>query len=61
MCGAEAVKSGANAGQIVKRAAAVCGGGGGGKPAMAQAGAKDATKIGAALEEAKKAIEELIK
>lgn len=57
----DAVKKGANAGQIVKAAATVCGGGGGGKPNMAQAGGKDASKIEAALEEAKKVIEGQIK
>ena len=42
-----------NAGQIVKAAAQVCGGNGGGKPTMAQAGAKDITKLEEAILAAK--------
>ncbi len=61
MCSDNAVKAGANAGQIVKAAAAVCGGGGGGRPNMAQAGGKDASKISEALEAAKTTIEGLIR
>ncbi len=49
---------GVHAGEIAKRAARVTGGGGGGKPTMAQAGGKDASKIDEALAEAKRAIEE---
>ena len=49
-----AVKAGAHAGNIVRTAAQICGGGGGGRPNMAQAGGKDASKVGQALEEAKK-------
>lgn len=41
------------AGQIVKQAAQICGGGGGGRPDMAQAGAKDISKIKEALAEVK--------
>ena len=44
------VKSGVHAGKIVKEVASICGGGGGGRPDMAQAGAKDASKIEKALE-----------
>jgi alanyl-tRNA synthetase len=47
--GADAVKAGAHAGKLVKEAAAVCGGKGGGKPDLAQAGGKDASKIEEAL------------
>ena len=61
MCSDNAVKSGANAGQIVKAAATVCGGGGGGRPNMAQAGGKDASKIDEALQTAKTIIEGMIK
>ncbi|MTL72830.1 alanine--tRNA ligase, partial [Turicibacter sanguinis] len=43
------VKQGVHAGKIVKEVATICGGGGGGRPDMAQAGAKDATKIEEAL------------
>ncbi len=50
-CGvtADYVKQGVHAGKIVKEVASVCGGGGGGRPDMAQAGAKDITKIADAL------------
>ncbi|WMT40044.1 alanine--tRNA ligase [Paenibacillus sp. D2_2] len=50
------VKRGLHAGKLVKEVAAVCGGGGGGRPDMAQAGGKDASK----LEEALKVAEEWI-
>ncbi|NJP36552.1 alanine--tRNA ligase [Alkalicoccus luteus] len=43
------VKEGYHAGKLIKEVAAVCGGGGGGRPDMAQAGAKDASKIPEAL------------
>ncbi len=55
------VKKGVHAGNIIKAAAAVCGGGGGGRPNMAQAGGKDASKIGDALEKAKEIIAEQTK
>ena len=44
------VKQGVHAGKIVKEVATICGGGGGGRPDMAQAGAKDASKINEALQ-----------
>lgn len=47
-----AVKAGAHAGNIIKEAAKICGGGGGGRPNMAQAGGKDASKISEALKSA---------
>ncbi len=49
---------GLHAGEIAKRAARMTGGGGGGKPTMAQAGGKDASKVDDALVEARRAIEE---
>lgn len=43
------VKRGISAGALVKEAAAICGGGGGGRPDLAQAGGKDASKLPEAL------------
>lgn len=57
----DVVKKGVHAGNIIKAAAAVCGGGGGGRPNMAQAGGKDATKIGEALAKAEEIIGEQVK
>ena len=45
----DAVSAGAHAGNLVKAAANAAGGGGGGRPDFAQAGGKDAAKIGDAL------------
>ncbi|MEK4512368.1 alanine--tRNA ligase [Paenibacillus anaericanus] len=45
----EEVKRGLHAGKLVKEVATVCGGGGGGRPDMAQAGGKDASKLDEAL------------
>jgi alanyl-tRNA synthetase len=45
----EAVKAGAHAGNIVKVVAGIVGGGGGGRPNMARAGGKDASKLDEAL------------
>lgn len=46
----EAIAKGFKAGDIVKQAAMICGGNGGGRADMAQAGAKDNTKIDEAFE-----------
>ncbi|MGL4608110.1 MAG: alanine--tRNA ligase [Trueperaceae bacterium] len=46
----EAQGKGAHAGNIIKEVATRAGGGGGGKPDMAQAGVKDASKLQSALE-----------
>jgi alanyl-tRNA synthetase len=43
------VERGLHAGRIVKAVAAVVGGGGGGKPSLAQAGGRDARRLGEAL------------
>ena len=48
-CGAEAVKKGVNAGNIVKKMAQITGGGGGGRPDMATSGGKDISKLDEAL------------
>jgi len=39
-----------HAGQLVKAVAQVVGGGGGGRPTLAQAGGKDVSKVGEALQ-----------
>lgn len=48
----EAQKKGAHAGKLIKELASVVGGGGGGRPNMAQAGGKDASKIPDAIAKA---------
>lgn len=52
----ELVKKGFHAGKLVKEVAAVCGGGGGGRPDMAQAGGKDASKLSQALAKAEELV-----
>jgi alanyl-tRNA synthetase len=52
-----AVERGLSAADVVKQAAKVMGGGGGGRDTMAQAGGRDAAKLGEALETARRAIE----
>ena len=53
----DAVSKGAHAGNIIKKAAQMCGGGGGGRPDMAQAGGKDPSKVDDML----KAIPDIVK
>lgn len=48
-CGADAIKLGAHAGNIVRETAKIAGGSGSGKPDSAMAGAKDASKADEAL------------
>lgn len=48
-CGADAIKLGTHAGNIVRETAKIAGGSGGGKPDSAMAGAKDASKADEAL------------
>lgn len=48
-CGADAIKFGAHAGNIVRETAKIAGGSGGGKPDSAMAGAKDTSKADEAL------------
>ena len=48
------VKSGVQAGALIKPIAAVVGGGGGGRPQMAVAGGKDSAKLADALAEARR-------
>jgi alanyl-tRNA synthetase len=49
----EVNKKGVQAGKFVGTIAKICGGGGGGKPNLAQAGGRDASKLPQALETAK--------
>ena len=58
--GDDALKLGANAGQLVRKMSEVVGGGGGGKPAMARGGGTDASKVDEALEAGRKLLEEQI-
>ncbi len=48
-CGADAVKSGAHAGNLVREVARIAGGNGGGRPDFAMAGGKEADKAAAAV------------
>jgi alanyl-tRNA synthetase len=57
LAGAEAVDKGLSAAMLVRAAASMVGGGGGGRDDMAQAGGKDPSKLGEALEAARAAIE----
>lgn len=52
-----AQKAGAHAGNLIKAVASVVGGGGGGRPNMAQAGGKDAARIGEAVAKAAEVLE----
>jgi len=56
-----AVKAGAHAGNLIKQVAPIVGGGGGGRPNMAQAGGKDASKIDEAVAKAGDVIKDQIK
>lgn len=51
------VSGGMHAGKFVGGIAKICGGGGGGKPNLAQAGGKNASKLAQALQEASKELE----
>ncbi|MBE6781225.1 MAG: alanine--tRNA ligase [Ruminococcaceae bacterium] len=59
--GADAIKKGANAGNIVREVAKIAGGNGGGKPDSAMAGGKDASKVDEAVAAAKTIIADMIK
>lgn len=52
----QVVSEGLQAGKLVGAVAKVCGGGGGGKPGLAQAGGKDASKLPEALSTAQEII-----
>ena len=60
MASDDAVKSGIHAGNIIKTIAPVIGGGGGGRPNMAQAGGKDASKIDEALKKGVETVESML-
>jgi alanyl-tRNA synthetase len=57
----EVNKKGVEAGKFVGAIAKICSGGGGGKPNLAQAGGRDASKLPQALETAKTELEESLK
>ena len=57
----EAQARGAHAGNLIREVAGRAGGGGGGRPDMAQAGAKDADKVAAALDAVGEILEALAK
>ncbi len=57
----DAVQKGAHSGNIIREVAKIAGGGGGGRPDMAQAGGKDASKIDEALKTAITVIDSQIK
>ncbi|MGI6250036.1 MAG: alanine--tRNA ligase [Anaerolineaceae bacterium] len=55
------IERGLKAGDLIRRIAAIIGGGGGGKPDLAQAGGKDATKLSEALDQVPQYIRETLK
>ena len=60
MASPEAIKAGVHMGKVISKAAKICCGGGGGKPAVAQAGGKDPSKINESIAEGVKVIAEMI-
>ncbi len=60
-CGAEAVKAGAHAGNILKQVAKITNGGGGGRPDSATAGGKDPAKLEEALEAVNNIVASMLK
>lgn len=60
MASPEAVKAGVHMGKVVSKAAKVCGGGGGGKPAVAQAGGRDTSKLEEAVSAGVAAIADML-
>ena len=56
MASPDAVKAGIHMGKVNSQAAKICGGGGGGKPANAQAGGKDVSKLADAVAQGVKII-----
>ena len=60
-CGANAVKMGAHAGNLLKTISPIVGGGGGGRPNSASSGGKDASKIPEAFASAESVLADQIK
>lgn len=60
-CGKDAIAKGAHAGNIVREVAKIAGGNGGGKPDMAMAGGKDASKVDDALMRADEILRDMLK
>ncbi len=60
-CGANAVKMGAHAGNLLKTISPIVGGGGGGRPNSASSGGKDATKLSEAFSAAEAVLADQIK
>ena len=60
-CGADAVKAGAHAGNLLREISAIAGGKGGGRPDNATSGAKDADKIDDALAAAQTVLSGMLK
>jgi len=58
---ADVNKKGLQAGKFIGQIAKICGGGGGGRPNLAQAGGRDASKLKAALESARNLLLESLK
>ena len=54
------MKKGAHAGNLIRETAKVVGGGGGGRPNMAQAGGRDASKIPDAIAKAEEVLAQQI-
>ncbi len=61
VCGADAVKAGAHAGNLLKSVSAITGGKGGGRPDSATSGGKDLTKIAEALASAEEILTGMLK
>jgi len=61
VCGADAVKAGAHAGNLLKAVSAITGGKGGGRPDSATSGGKDLTKIPEALASAEEILAGMLK
>lgn len=59
-CGKDAVKSGMNAGKLVKEVALIAGGNGGGRPDIAMAGGKDLSKVTEALSSVRSIAEKML-